>query len=86
MFIIFLSLLTFGEKDCTMKTEKIILALLFGATAAYAQTDKLSNSIHQFVVTDIDGNPFHFNSLKGKKVMVVNTASKCGLTSQYKKL
>lgn len=69
-----------------MKTEKIILALLFGATAAYAQTDQLSSSIHQFVVTDIDGNPFHFNSLKGKKVMVVNTASKCGLTSQYKKL
>ena len=86
MFIIFRSLLTFGEKDCTMKTEKIILALLFGATAAYAQTDQLSSSIHQFVVTDIDGNPFHFNSLKGKKVMVVNTASKCGLTSQYKKL
>ena len=69
-----------------MKTEKIILALLFGASAAYAQTDQLSSSIHQFVVTDIDGNPFHFNSLKGKKVMVVNTASKCGLTSQYKKL
>ena len=69
-----------------MKTEKIILALLFGATAAYAQTDQLRSSIHQFVVTDIDGNPFHFNSLKGKKVMVVNTASKCGLTSQYKKL
>ena len=67
-----------------MKTEKIILALLFGASAAFAQTNQLSSSIHQFVVTDIDGNPFHFNSLKGKKVMVVNTASKCGLTSQYK--
>ena len=52
--IIFLSLLTFGEKDCTMKTEKIILALLFGASAAYAQTDQLRSSIHQFVVTDID--------------------------------
>ena len=50
-----------------MKTEKIILALLFGATATYAQTDQLSSSIHQFVVTDIDGNPFHFNSLKREK-------------------
>ena len=47
-----------------MKTEKIILALLFGASAAFAQTNQLSSSIHQFVVTDIDGNPFHFNSLK----------------------
>ena len=69
-----------------MKTEKIILALLFGASAAFAQTNQLSSSIHQFVVTDIDGNPFHFNSLKGKKVMVVNTASKCGLTYQYEAL
>jgi len=37
-------------------------------------------------VKDIDGNEFSFASLKGKKVMVVNTASKCGLTPQYEKL
>jgi len=33
-----------------------------------------------------EGKDFDFNSLKGKKVMIVNTASKCGLTPQYKKL
>lgn len=43
-------------------------------------------SIHQFTVNDIDGKPFDFKSLKGKKIMVVNTASKCGLTPQYEKL
>lgn len=34
----------------------------------------------------ITGEEFSFSSLKGKKVMVVNTASKCGLTPQYEQL
>lgn len=44
------------------------------------------NSIHSFVVKDVDGKDFPLSSLKGKKVMIVNTASKCGLTPQYAKL
>ena len=43
-------------------------------------------NIHQFVVTDLEGMPFDFASLKGKKVMIVNTASECGQTPQYKQL
>jgi glutathione peroxidase len=43
-------------------------------------------SIHNFKVTDIEGNEFDLASLAGKKVMIVNTASKCGLTPQYKQL
>jgi len=46
----------------------------------------LRKSIHEFKVTDINGDSFDFSSLKGKKIMVVNTASKCGLTPQYKGL
>ncbi len=43
-------------------------------------------SIHQFVVEDIEGKKFDFSLLKGKKIMVVNTASECGLTPQYEQL
>jgi glutathione peroxidase len=43
-------------------------------------------SIHKFKVKDITGKDFDFASLKGKKVMIVNTASKCGLTPQYEQL
>jgi glutathione peroxidase len=43
-------------------------------------------NIYQFKVKDLEGNDFDFASLKGKKILVVNTASKCGLTPQYKDL
>jgi glutathione peroxidase len=42
--------------------------------------------IYSFKVKDIEGKEFDFESLRGKKVMIVNTASKCGLTPQYKEL
>ncbi|MFL9843401.1 glutathione peroxidase [Flavobacterium sp. ST-119] len=43
-------------------------------------------NIYQFKVQDLYGDEFDFASLKGKKVIIVNTASKCGLTPQYKDL
>ena len=63
--------------------KKIILPLLFlvATSNAFAQT-----SLHDFTVKDIEGNQFELSSLEGKKVLVVNTASKCGLTPQYEQL
>ena len=43
-------------------------------------------SLHEFVVEDINGGSYDLSQHKGKKVMVVNTASKCGLTPQYEAL
>ena len=64
-----------------MKTTLLIGALLLQALTLSAQT-----SFYDFTVKDIDGNDFALSSLKGKKVMVVNVASKCGHTKQYVQL
>ena len=45
-----------------------------------------TENLHQFKVKTLTDDDFDFSTLKGKKVMVVNTASKCGLTPQYKDL
>ncbi|MDO5607121.1 MAG: glutathione peroxidase [Capnocytophaga sp.] len=43
-------------------------------------------TVYSFVVKDITGKDFALADLKGKKIMIVNTASKCGLTPQYEEL
>ena len=45
-----------------------------------------SQGFYDFKVKTLEGQTFDFASLKGKKVMIVNTASKCGFTPQYKEL
>lgn len=65
-----------------MKKFLLVLGLVFGTTLS-AQNDK---TIYQFKVQDINGETFDFSSLKGKSIMIVNTASKCGFTPQYAEL
>jgi len=43
-------------------------------------------SIHRFKVNQIDGGTIDFSLFKGKKILIVNTASACGYTPQYKEL
>jgi glutathione peroxidase len=74
----------------------LAFTLILGSMQMQAQTSKIKapktgnvmtkQTIYQFKVEDLSGGTFDFASLKGKKVMIVNTASKCGLTPQYKDL
>ena len=44
------------------------------------------NSIYDFNITTIDGKIMSLSSFKGKKMLLVNTASECGFTPQYQEL
>ncbi len=52
------------------------------AASAFAS----AQNFYDFTVKSIDGKDYPLSQLKGKKVMVVNVASKCGLTPQYAKI
>jgi glutathione peroxidase len=67
----------------------IILALAFMTFANFGQKGKTpgeTGNIYGFKVDDIRGREVNLEDYKGKVVMIVNTASKCGFTPQYKEL
>ncbi len=63
---------------------KILLTLMIGLLTMVSYSQE--KSIYDFKVTDINGEDFDFSTLEGKKILIVNTASKCGLTPQYEQL
>lgn len=65
-----------------MRTLMFIILFCLGIM----QTEGQSKDLFSFKAQTIDGQAFDFSKLKGKKVMIVNTASKCGLTPQYENL
>ncbi|MFC4686692.1 glutathione peroxidase [Epilithonimonas pallida] len=62
-----------------MKYLLVIMLSLFGFSKNKAQ----AKSIHSFKVEALDGSTIDFSKFKGKKILVVNTASECGFTPQY---
>lgn len=59
-----------------MKILAFMLTLLFTAPS----------TVYDFKVKDIEGKDFKLSKYKGKKLLIVNTASKCGYTKQYAEL
>ena len=68
--------------------KKILFSLFLLSSLGFvkAQAPDSSRNIYDFTVKTIDGEDFPLAKLKGKKVMIVNVASKCGLTPQYELL
>ncbi len=66
--------------SCKNQAQETPVALISNTETMTKET------IYSFKVKDLSGKEFDFASLKGKKVLIVNTASKCGLTPQYKDL
>lgn len=70
-----------------------LILLAMGLLTAWAWNTYVSSEIHaprtpplsfyDLKATLLDGTPFDFDALRGRPVMVVNTASQCGFTSQY---
>ena len=61
-----------------------LITLLMSCMNSYNYKDNLS--FYNIKVKTIDGEDFDLSTFKGKKFLVVNVASKCGLTPQYKQL
>ncbi len=59
------------------------LLLLFAFSFMFAMGNK---NLHQLSFTDINGKKVNFSQYKGKKLLIVNTASECGYTPQYAQL
>jgi len=71
--------------------KNIIISLLIMAALQFSFTslkysDDVPKSFYEFKMKAIDGSMVDFSKFKGKKVLLVNVASKCGFTPQYKDL
>lgn len=68
------------------KTLTAAVVIAFSLIAVCSRSVRAGESIYDFTMKDINGETVALSSFKGKEVLIVNTASKCGFTPQYKSL
>ncbi|WP_396138354.1 glutathione peroxidase [Flavobacterium sp.] len=73
--LLFLAISLWSCQNQAQKKETITIA-----------TSTTKETIYQFKAQDLSGDEFDFATLKGKRIIIVNTASECGLTPQYEQL
>lgn len=82
-------------RNFLVSISSLFMFACFGGKKVYTVNEETKNkiaemdnikTIYDFKVETITGETFDLASLKGKKVMIVNTASKCGLTPQFEQL
>jgi glutathione peroxidase len=66
-----------------IKMKNLVVLLISALVVSVPVMAQAHKTLYDFTVKDIDGNVFKLSSLKGKKVLIVNTASQCGNTPQY---
>ena len=64
----------------------LLMSIPFLATPVFAGDHPAQPNIYSFKVQGIDGSTLDFAKFKGKKILIVNTASRCGYTPQYEAL
>lgn len=70
-----------------IRTIKYLIFKFFGnKTILTNENSQPMTSFHDLSFKAIDGKEIHFSQFKGKKVLLVNTASECGYTPQYDEL
>ncbi|HKL40509.1 MAG TPA: glutathione peroxidase, partial [Cryomorphaceae bacterium] len=66
--------------------QKLTLILVLFFTINLSAQNMKNTTIYDFSVPALEGGTVDFNDFKGKKILIVNTASECGYTPQYKQL